>query len=95
MRNVGSIISAALALGQDVTGDAPVQEQQSVLQPLSGKAGYRQYRVARSRARIDLYPDQGALPAQARVLENYNESISEENFICPVLCILGHYFGVQ
>ncbi|MCX6677623.1 MAG: N-6 DNA methylase [Methanothrix sp.] len=30
-----------------------------------------------------------------RVLENYNESQLEENFIRPVLRILGHYFGVQ
>ena len=32
---------------------------------------------------------------KARVLENYNESQLEENFIRPVLRILGHYFGVQ
>jgi hypothetical protein len=30
---------------------------------------------------------------KARVLENYNESQLEENFIRPVLRILGHYFG--
>jgi type I restriction-modification system DNA methylase subunit len=32
---------------------------------------------------------------KARALENYNESQLEENFIRPVLRILGHYFGVQ
>ncbi|MCK9567093.1 MAG: BREX-1 system adenine-specific DNA-methyltransferase PglX, partial [Methanothrix sp.] len=32
---------------------------------------------------------------KARVLENYNESQLEENFIRPVLRILGHHFGVQ
>jgi len=32
---------------------------------------------------------------KARVLENYNESQLEENFIRPMLRILGHYFGVQ
>jgi Alw26I/Eco31I/Esp3I family type II restriction m6 adenine DNA methyltransferase len=32
---------------------------------------------------------------KAHVLENYNESQLEENFIRPVLRILGHYFGVQ
>jgi hypothetical protein len=32
---------------------------------------------------------------KARVLENYNESQLEENFIRPALRILGHYFGVQ
>ena len=32
---------------------------------------------------------------KARVLENYNESQLEENFIRPVLRLLGHYFGVQ
>jgi len=32
---------------------------------------------------------------KARVLENYNESQLEENFIRPVLRILGHFFGVQ
>jgi hypothetical protein len=32
---------------------------------------------------------------KVRVLENYNESQLEENFIPPVLRILGHYFGVQ
>ena len=32
---------------------------------------------------------------KARVLENYNESQLEENFIRPVLRHLGHYFGVQ
>ena len=32
---------------------------------------------------------------KVRVLENYNESQLEENFIRPVLRILGHYFGVQ
>lgn len=32
---------------------------------------------------------------KARVLENYNESQLEENFIRPALRILGHHFGVQ
>jgi len=32
---------------------------------------------------------------KARVLENYNESQLEENFIRPMLRILGHYFDVQ
>jgi len=32
---------------------------------------------------------------KVRALENYNESQLEENFIRPVLRILGHYFGVQ
>jgi len=32
---------------------------------------------------------------KARVLENFNESQLEENFIRPMLRILGHYFGVQ
>jgi len=32
---------------------------------------------------------------KAHALENYNESQLEENFIRPVLRILGHYFGVQ
>ena len=32
---------------------------------------------------------------KARVLENYNESQLEENFIRPMLRILGHHFGVQ
>jgi len=32
---------------------------------------------------------------KARVLENYNESQLEENFIRPLLRILGHHFGVQ
>jgi len=32
---------------------------------------------------------------KARVLENYNEAQLEENFIRPVLRLLGHYFGVQ
>lgn len=32
---------------------------------------------------------------KARVLENYNESQLEENFIRPALRVLGHYFGVQ
>jgi hypothetical protein len=32
---------------------------------------------------------------KARVLENYNESQLEENFIRPVLRILGHHFEVQ
>ena len=32
---------------------------------------------------------------KSRVLENYNESQLEENFIRPVLRILGHHFGVQ
>jgi hypothetical protein len=32
---------------------------------------------------------------KARALENYNEFQLEENFIRPVLRILGHYFGVQ
>ena len=32
---------------------------------------------------------------KARVLENYNESQLEENFIRPMLRLLGHYFGVQ
>lgn len=32
---------------------------------------------------------------RSRVLENYNEAQLEENFIRPVLRILGHFFGVQ
>lgn len=32
---------------------------------------------------------------KSKVLENYNESQLEENFIRPVLRILGHFFGVQ
>jgi hypothetical protein len=32
---------------------------------------------------------------KARVLENYNESQLEENFIRPMPRILGHHFGVQ
>jgi hypothetical protein len=32
---------------------------------------------------------------KARVLENYNESQLEENFIRLVLRLLGHHFGVQ
>lgn len=31
---------------------------------------------------------------KARVLENYNESQLEENFIRPVLRILGHHIGL-
>jgi hypothetical protein len=32
---------------------------------------------------------------KARVLENYNESQLEENFIRPVLRILGHHIGLS
>ena len=37
----------------------------------------------------------GLYERKIRVLENYNESQLEENFIRPVLRALGHFFGVQ
>ncbi|NPV61316.1 MAG: N-6 DNA methylase [Methanotrichaceae archaeon] len=46
--------------------------------------------LSRVRAEID-----GIYRGKARVLENYNESQLEENFIRPVLRALGHHFGVQ
>ena len=52
--------------------------------------------MAGGRARRRPFPPVKELyERKARVLENYNESQLEENFIRPVLRILGHHFGVQ